>query len=808
MLIIGAYWFITDSNRICRILQPILSEVIGGRVEIRRARVALFEGLRLEDVSVHVQEGQAPFFSARQLWVTISWSELFKGRIVFDEITAVRPRVVFIEDLDNEMWNFNHLKPAERSSKPKKDDRPLVLPRFVLRGGEMERWRMRDGALELVGQLAIDGQLTPHSGKKNAYELEIAARRIGAIDGPIIRGDLDAAAGSVDLSVENIEFSQDISMMLPSPMRETWDRHQLSGRMRITRLYYLMGSPQRREDFLVALEAQSVGATVWPDELMPRREYARSRKAHPGVRIDMPRNLSLVSTTESVARALPPKPIRFENIHGGLIFTPGGISLAGVGGEIERNRFAATSSVFGYNNNAMLDATLAFQTLKIPELPDYIGSMPGEARKVWSDFRPSGAGQLVLTAKRTISGGPIDLEVVFHIADGGFVFEGMPYPLRNIKGDIWYGKDKSTGLDRIEFRDLVCRGPAGTVNQDTRLSLSGWISPVDKGVGMELKLSSPDCVLDDLLRQSLPSDAKEVVEIFNRKEGDKIIPPTMRAGFDACITRNKGPKQRINVDLNLDVKSASGAFEGFPYPLENVTGRIEIHPFDAVFKSIKRPIGDGWISLDGTLSWKKNEPVSPDLIVRAQDAPIDENLLVALPEQEAQWMRKLRAKGLLALDGRIFLDYPTEKREPFVNYDLDFKLSDGSLKMGDLDNAITNISAISNITRGAMTIAQAKGMHGQSPITGDLKMLFPDYEPSTFELLMSAKDLKIDDKLASAMNETGRKMIDSLGAKGSADVDLSYGGVMDSADDDAPFNYSLVVRPRTLAIMPKVFPWN
>src|SRR6476620_3556072 len=52
--VIGAYWFITDANRVRTQAQAYLSHMLGGRVEIRKASLSIFEGFRLAGVRAYV----------------------------------------------------------------------------------------------------------------------------------------------------------------------------------------------------------------------------------------------------------------------------------------------------------------------------------------------------------------------------------------------------------------------------------------------------------------------------------------------------------------------------------------------------------------------------------------------------------------------------------------------------------------------------------------------------------------------------------------------------------------------------------
>src|SRR5437016_2685320 len=57
--IIGGYEYITDSNRVREKAESYLSYILGGSVEVGSANLSIFEGLRLENVKVHVDKTSA-----------------------------------------------------------------------------------------------------------------------------------------------------------------------------------------------------------------------------------------------------------------------------------------------------------------------------------------------------------------------------------------------------------------------------------------------------------------------------------------------------------------------------------------------------------------------------------------------------------------------------------------------------------------------------------------------------------------------------------------------------------------------------
>src|SRR5207247_370338 len=121
--IIGGYLFITDSRRVKAMAETELSKLVGGPVTIGRAKLSLFEGLRLEYVNVFVDNKDQPdslLFSAAQFLVNYDFRALLTGRLRLTQIVAVDPHVKLTENLDTGKWNYQRRRPYTPTSTPTK----------------------------------------------------------------------------------------------------------------------------------------------------------------------------------------------------------------------------------------------------------------------------------------------------------------------------------------------------------------------------------------------------------------------------------------------------------------------------------------------------------------------------------------------------------------------------------------------------------------------------------------------------------------------------------------------------------------
>src|SRR5687768_9913999 len=73
--IIWGYWTVTDSHRVKAMAEKELSRMVGGKVRIGAASLSIFDGLRLNEVEVHVDEVRredSKIFSAESLLVRVN----------------------------------------------------------------------------------------------------------------------------------------------------------------------------------------------------------------------------------------------------------------------------------------------------------------------------------------------------------------------------------------------------------------------------------------------------------------------------------------------------------------------------------------------------------------------------------------------------------------------------------------------------------------------------------------------------------------------------------------------------------------
>ena len=223
--LIGGYLYITDPNRVKLLAESELTRLIGGHVTVGKAKLSLFEGLRLEFVNVYVDRSGADdslIFSANQFFVDYDAKAFLAGKLRLTRIAAIDPTVQLIENLDTGKWNYQRMRRGGGSGGGGgRQGQPMpALPQVILRNAQIEYAETIGGQPVSAGTMAIEGQLSPSSdGQRYTFELQSrggsVASHAGSI-GPTVQGTLRRDTGEVTASLRDFRFGQDVRSMLPA----------------------------------------------------------------------------------------------------------------------------------------------------------------------------------------------------------------------------------------------------------------------------------------------------------------------------------------------------------------------------------------------------------------------------------------------------------------------------------------------------------------------------------------------------------------------------------------------------------------
>lgn len=669
-LVISGYGYITDSNRVRAMAESYLSRLVRAPVKVGGATLSVFEGLRLDDVRVYVDEDtnapDALLFSAQTFVIQYDPGTMLAGRLEATKIVAQKPQVHLAENRDAGEWNVHRLLRRRAATRPEErpagtPERKLALPRVVLRNARVTISEIRGGREVARGVMDIDGQLQPgEDGDRLRFDLQ--SRGVSEGLGPYATGSVSLSSGHVVAKLMNFEFGRDVRSMLPAEVRQWWQRHELAGAVSMPEISFVPGkaatadgAPEQPKGFKLLTTLSAVTLAVSPEEWMGRAEVAplremrktarsmsalyavagfgEGRQGDKGTRgqreaASAARNEPLAASHNPGARLvalLTPAKVTLKNVAGSMVFTDSGIEVKDVSGYIESNGLKIDGRIGGYGMDAAVSlrlSSLATENLRIPPSPRYVASLPRQVREVYEQFRPEGECRLAVSVER-----PPDADarpVVsgwVRIVDGRFVFSRFPYPLRNVTGRIDFGRDPD-GVDRMSLH-VRGNGIAAGPNRDTVLEVKTFgdaIGPVGTNLcGVNVRISGTNVASEDALLSAFPPEVRKALRNFDAHRTGKY--PQFHGGFVTEVVRPVGRNRRWSFDTDVTLDAASGALGAFPYPLHGLTGKLLIRSGYAEVVDLRMTRGDATLTASGTVAWTTSDgPRGPRPPYRTKDS--------------------------------------------------------------------------------------------------------------------------------------------------------------------------------------------
>ncbi|HXE51407.1 MAG TPA: hypothetical protein VN541_00235, partial [Tepidisphaeraceae bacterium] len=289
-VIIGGYTYLTDSDRVRRMAEGYLSQLIGGRVELGQATLSIFQGLRVEDVRVYADRNpnkpDSLLFSAQAFVLNYDPRKLITGQLESTEIIAQKPHVYlsFTETARGDRWNFDRLRESQPASQPARpaSPSPIRLPAVVLRNAVVEISQMKAGRRCPVGSMAVEGQIAP-ADNLQGYQFSLQSRGVSL--GPDASGTIDSNTGKVVARLHNVQFGDDLRSMFPADLRDWWARHELAGRIKSVEVSYTPPRGRTPQQFSITTSVEGITLAVHREEWSGRDEVEQWQRTR-GV-IDM-----------------------------------------------------------------------------------------------------------------------------------------------------------------------------------------------------------------------------------------------------------------------------------------------------------------------------------------------------------------------------------------------------------------------------------------------------------------------------------------------------------------------------------------
>jgi hypothetical protein len=573
-----AYEYVTDSVTIVRLIKTEAPRYLtGSRIDLSQAEVRPFKGeIKLHKVSVHQAFDGVSFEVLMVPWMSIRHDPraLFEGRFEPSEVVVTHPTLRLCRRNDG-TWNLQGLLASPWPGPVLKTPPIQILNGTV----ELSEGDPAGPATAILRDVAVRVEAGDRQG-----ELKFDGTARGdTFDRVSIAGTVDVATGRVVLAgdVARLAISDPLRSRLRAELKPTVEKLGLAGGevdLRINEMTFEPGA-ERRFHYDVAGHLRGASWNC-PNLPFPLNDLTARFAVRDGV-------------------------LTLDQADG----YNGTTSV-----RIERSKFT-----IGDFERVPIDLTLNIVDLKLDErLRDWT---PRQFAPLWRQFRPSGRVSVSVRAVREQEGGPLLLKVVTECLDVALLYEHFKYPLDHVQGRlVWEG-------DRVLVENVQ------TLVGGQPLSASGTIDHPGPRAIVRLDFQGTALPIDKALFDAMPADVRKVVDEFK---------PTGTVRGTATLRRtppdspDADPRGKVELDAYLDLNERCGIkWKGMPYPVNNLTGRLEIHPDLWEFKNMRGDNGQAVITGSGRVQKVGGSAAKPalkvDLRLNAIKLPFDDQLKDALP---------------------------------------------------------------------------------------------------------------------------------------------------------------------------------
>src|SRR5262249_19228630 len=245
-----------------------------------------------------------------------------------------------------------------------------------------------------------------------------------------------------------------------------------------------------------------------------------------------------------------------------------------------------------------------------------------EYDELWDVFKPRGRLDAAVHMVRKKAGEPIELSATVTCRDVAAVYRHFPYPLEHLSGQ------------------LVLKKQALTVNLQTLISgkpmiLKGEIAKPGLDAVVRLDIEAEAVPIDDAIRKAMPPDVRKVVDQFRPS-------PSGLVKAHATVFRRPmagHPEGEIKVDAEIDLKEGCEiTWDGLPYPIRDLTGRLVVHPDRWLFMGMRGSNGKAQITASGSVEKLPlpklaggDDPLKIDVLLQAGNLPFSEERRQSVP---------------------------------------------------------------------------------------------------------------------------------------------------------------------------------
>jgi hypothetical protein len=398
-------------------------------------------------------------------------------------------------------------------------------------------------------------------------------------------------------------------------------------------------------------------------------------------------------------------------------------------------RLSCCGAAFGAGNPMVVEAEV--RNLELDrQLADVL---PESLRDHWHKLLP--AGQIHANMHLTYDGVRWNPRVFVQCLDVSFSYHKFPYRL-----------DQGEGTLDLKDGELNIDMTAASGNQPIRLS--GQLRNLEGDPTGWFEAKGEAVPLDDKLLIALAPEPREVVRSLNASG---------TLDFYVRLWRDQ-PNAPLQRHLLIGLNRCAMQYKKFPYPISNISGTIELLDGTWSFHNLEGTNDTGYVRCRGKLR-RTSEGQSLDLVLEANDVPLEKELRDALrPDMQELW-EALNPRGAVDLSAQI--GYLADKRRLSVVVRAEPQEAATSIEPAAFPYQLNRLRGVLTYRNGRVTIERFKAEHGRARMTANGHCDFQPDGSWHFHLEdISVERLRLDRELIQALPGRLRKSVVQLNPSG------------------------------------------
>jgi hypothetical protein len=653
-----AYTYVTDSETAARLVKHYaLRYLPRADVEPGRVRIGLFRGeLTLYQLNVWQKIDAAPFVALRIPWLHIGINprKLIRGQLDLREVVVVQPALRLRRRRDG-TWNLQGLL-ADPWPGPWLENTPPIL--------------IQDGTLELTPDDEPAGAATDPSPGSPAVrtptapgpEPEPAAAVAESAPAKPAGGAGRGAAILREVSLKIEQAGRFVFRFAGSARGDLLDRVQFSGTIDFQTGRIELGGDLYGLNLTEALrrriprEVRPAMRTLALNSGVVDVEGCRIRYdpgAVPGNRLHYAARARLRGGVWECAHL----PFKVNDLSAAVAVEDGLLTIARAEGSNGSTTLRAAGTIgIGDPRRAPMDLRVELIDLQLDQrLRD---RTPREYDELWDVFQPRGRVGAEVHVVRSRPGGSVELGAKVTCRDVAAKYRHFPYQLDHLTGQLTLEKN----LLAVDLRTSSVGGP---------LHLWGTIEEPGVDAVVRLEIQADSVPIDKALLDALPPDVRKVVDQFRPGGTVKAHASVFRRPMEGPDAR---PEGLIAIDAEIDLSERCEiTWTGLPFPVRNLTGRLELHPDRWVFRDMRGRNGQAVITASGSVEKlpggplaNGEEPLHVRVDLQAQNLPFGEELRKALPDEWQKAWRTINPSGACDVEAATVDVEPSRQRTHIV----------------------------------------------------------------------------------------------------------------------------------------------